>query len=186
MKFSLTAYLLILLSGCSTFDKVEDRAHIKWNYKHSSDVIHALLIENTNSTTNNDECNVRYSKFKVIESFKGELKEGEIFNATGISTHECRVKGTEQFLMLKPFVATDFPGYGNCLNVDYLSFLTIHNWCCSINSIKQRSFVMYDMLTSEQSGERYLVPVSDTFQALRKIQNSSNKAIQTTSKTSDD
>lgn len=179
MKFIISV-ILILISGCSTFSKVEDRAHIKWNYEYSSDVIHAVLVENSISRSNDGKCNVRYSKFRVIESFKGKLKKGEIFKATGISAHEYRDVGSEQFLLLKSFVATQYPGYGECSTEEYASYLSIHNWCCSINSDGERSFVMYDMLNSEQSGDRYLVPVAYTFEAVRKLNRSSKKSIQPT------
>ncbi|MBN1009196.1 hypothetical protein [Amphritea pacifica] len=185
MKFAMLV-MLILISGCSTFSKVEDRAHIKWNYEYSSDVVHALLVENSISSSNSGKCNVRYSKFRVIESFKGKLKTGETFNATGISAHEYRDEGSEQFLLLKPFIATQYPGYGECSTEEYASFLSIHNWCCSISSEGERSFVMYDMLNSEQSGDRYLVPVADTFEVIRKLKKSSNKSIQPTANASAD
>lgn len=169
--------LSIFLSACSNFDRVEERARLNWNYDYSSDVVHAITLRNTVSRTNNGECNVRYSEFRVIESFKGTFKVGDIIKASGISAHEYTDEGTEQFLLLKPFIAKHYPGYGECSNEEYEEYLSIHNWCCSINTEEERSLVMYDMINSEQSGPRYLVPVADVFRELRKMKHkkSSNK-----------
>ncbi len=159
----------LLLSGCSSFDKVEERVYLKWNYDYSSDVVHAVTLRNRVSTTNNGKCNVHYSEFEVIESFKGKFEAGDIIEASGITAHEYTNEGSEQFLLLKPFVATGHPGYGECSNEVYEEYLSIHNWCCSINTEGERSLVMYDMVNSEQSGPRYLVPVRGVFSELRKF-----------------
>ena len=166
--------LTIVLTSCSDLEKVEDRVSLKWNYEYSSDVIHAVLISNNVSETNSGACKVHYSTFEVIESFKGGLQKGDRFRASEIEVHEVTGEGSEQFLLLKPYIAKEYPGYGDCLNEDYSDYLAIHNWCCSIDVSGERSLVMYDMLNSEQAGKNYLIPTKSVFQHLRQLNSSPN------------
>jgi hypothetical protein len=161
--------------SCSNLGRVEDRVSLKWNYEYSSDVIHAVLISNEVSETNSGACKVHYSTFEVIESFKGRFQKGDKFKASGIEAHEVTNEGSEQFLLLKPYVAKAYPGYGDCLNEDYSDYLVIHNWCCSIDTSGERSLIMYDMLNSEQASENYLVSTKAVFENLRQLNSSSNK-----------
>lgn len=161
--------LTFALMSCSGLGRVEDRVSLKWNYEYSSDVIHAVLISNDVSETNSGACKVHYSTFEVIESFKGGFQKGDRFRASGIEAHEVTSEGSEQFLLLMPYIAKAYPGYGDCLNEDYSDYLAIHNWCCSIDNSGERSLVMYDMLNSGQAGENYLVPVKPVFRHLRQL-----------------
>ncbi|MFT6530439.1 MAG: hypothetical protein ACJAZB_002105 [Psychrosphaera sp.] len=150
-------------------DALESKLSLDWNYNYSSNVIHAKLIKNQVSVTNDGKCKVNYSTFEVIESFKGNIKKGTKFSSTGIGAHEVNAESSEQLLLLKPFVATEYPGYGECSNEEYSNFLSIHNWCCSIDNTNEHSLIMYDMLNSEQKSENYLYPSREVFNYLRQL-----------------
>ena len=166
---TILAISILFLASCSDLGKVDDRVHLEWNYDYSSDVVHALLISNNVSVTNSDGCRVNYSVFEVIESFKGKFERGDRFKASGIQIHEVTTEDSQQFLFLKPLVTEDYPGFGDCLDEDYSDYLIIHNWCCSIDLTGSHSLILYDMLNSETSGERYLVPTEPVFQKMRQL-----------------
>jgi hypothetical protein len=157
----------LLLIACTHRLKTEDLIGLNFNYNYSSDVIHGVLINRGVAESNNSSCKVKYSTFRVLESFKGSMKVGATFRAIGIELHEYKDVGSEQFLLLKPFVATEFPGFGDCKNEAYAEYLSIHNWCCSINNDGEKSFVMYDQMGEDIAGSPYLAPVKNTFKLLR-------------------
>ncbi len=156
----------IMVLGC-TFESSPERLDLEWNFEYSSHVLHARLVESKTSVTNNNKCSVDYSVFEVLEPFKGDVKRGELLNVTGINAHEIREKNSEHLLLLIPFVAEDFPGYGECANQRYNSFLSIHSWCCSIDATNEHSLIVYDMINSEQKSENYLLPTEPIFNFLR-------------------
>lgn|GEM_PF-5681922 len=168
MNRNIVFLLLLTLVGCNKDRKIVEKLSLDWNYDYSSEIIHATLIKNEVSYSNADACEVNYSVFEVIESFKGAYDIGDHFKATGILAHETHYEGSQHLLMLKPFKANEFPGYGNCLNETYSDYLTVHNWCCSIDSSKPSSLIVYDMLNSETKGENYLYPTPPIFDYLRK------------------
>lgn len=177
--------MTILVSSCQVFnppmekkdlsiESINKSENLEWNYGYSSDVLHAVLIRNNADKSNSNRCKVYYSEFKVIESFKGNHKVGEIIKSSGIGAHETEFKGSEHLLFLNPFIATGYPGYGDCDNQTYVDFLTIHNWCCSIDK-SQGDLIMYDMLDSETSGDRYLVSKNLVFNYLRDLKKNSKR-----------
>jgi hypothetical protein len=95
------------------------------------------------------------------------LQSGRIFKAVGIEIHEYPNVGSEHFLLLKPLLVTNYPGLGNCNNSDYQDYFDVKGWCCSLDNAGEKSFVMYDMINSEQKGKNYLVPVRATYVYLR-------------------
>ena len=158
--------LICLASYIVDFIKVSYRINLLWNYNYSSDVAQGIVFSKNISHSNENRCNVNYSNIRITESFKGELRSGNIIKAIGIEAHEYREVGSKHFLLLKPFLATEFPGFGNCKNEDFQDYFVIHHWCCSINS-QQNSFNMRDMINSEKAGDIYLVPVEATYTYLR-------------------
>lgn len=155
-----------ILAGC-TFESSPERLDLEWNFEYSSHVLHARLVESKTSVTNDNRCNVDYSVFEVLEPFKGDVERGDLLNITGINAHETRELGSEHLLLLIPFVAEDFTGYGDCANQRYNSFFSIHNWCCSIDTTNEHSLVVYNMINSEQKSENYLLPTEPVFNFLR-------------------
>jgi hypothetical protein len=159
------------LSGCASlhdYRRFDSRVELRWNYDYSSDVIHGELLENRVVASNGDKCHVQVSVIRVVESFKGDLKQGDTFNTVGESAHDYSQVGSEHFLLLKPFVATDHPGYGECRNEDHVDFRAVHHWCCSIEKNADSMFVMYDMANSETRNDTYMLRVLPVFEKLRK------------------
>jgi hypothetical protein len=165
---SIIVLLILSLIGCAEESEIVERLSLDWNYDYSSDVIHATLITNEVSQSNLGTCEVNYPTFKVIESFKGRYSAGDYFNAVGIGAHETQNESSQHLLLLNPFKANEFPGYGDCLNETYSDYLVVHNWCCSIDVSEHSSLIMYDMLNSEMKGENYLYPTKPIFEYLRK------------------
>ncbi|WP_146216811.1 hypothetical protein [Glaciecola sp. KUL10] len=156
-----------MIVGCTPEKAPPERLHLEWNYKYSSHVIHAKLIESKTSISNSNKCAVNFSVFEVLESFKGGVPSGNLLQITGVNAHEVTEEGSEHLLLLIPFVADDFPGYGECSNQKYSNFLSIHNWCCSIDTRNEHSLIVYDMINSEQKSENYLLPTEPIFDFLR-------------------
>ena len=159
--------IFITVFGCTSDSATPERLHLEWNYEYSSHILHAKLIESKTSISNNNKCSINFSVFEVLESFKGSAASGDLLQITGVSAHEVTAEGSEHLLMLIPFVAKDFPGYGECYNQKYSNFLSIHNWCCSIDTRDERSLIVYDMINSEQKSDNYLLSTEPIFNFLR-------------------
>jgi len=145
---------------------IHGRINLLWNFRYSSDVVHGIVLSEDIQLVG-AKCAIPYSNIKVVESFKGSMQSGQIFKVIGIQVHEYDNVGSEHFLLLKPFVAMEYPGFGDCKNMDLETYLVIHNWCCSIDVEKWRSLVIYDMLNSEQKGNNYFYPTAPVFIYLR-------------------
>jgi hypothetical protein len=151
-------------------DDLEERIDITWNYDYSNNVIYGELIENHVIESNDKQCSFNVSDIRVIESFKGKYKVGDIFTTTGISAHETSEEHTEHLLFLKDLKVSEYPGFGDCNKQEYTHFQSIHNWCCSIvDGAPSKQLLMYDMINSETSSKRYTVDAEIVFIKLRKL-----------------
>lgn len=142
------------------------RINLLWNYNYSSDVVHGMVLHK-DIPSSVENCNIKYSNVKVLESFKGKMQSEQIFKVVGVGIHESDNVGSEQFLLLKPFVATSYPGFGDCKNEDWKDYLVVHNWCCSLEGKRLKLFVTYNMINSEEKGGNYLRTTELTFIYLR-------------------
>ena len=151
-------------------DDLEERVRISWNFDYSSNVIHGELIKNHLIESNDKQCSFKVSDIKVIESFKGKYKVGDVFTTTGIGAHETIEERTEHLLFFKKLKVSDYPGFGDCSAQKYIHFQSIHNWCCSIvDGEHSKQLLMYDMINSEASSKRYTVDAELAFTKLRKL-----------------
>jgi len=178
--FSLALFVKADLSAGYDIDDLQERINIDWNYDYSSNVIYGKVLKNRFVQSNNNECAFTVSDIKVIESFKGNYKVGEVFTTTGISTHETTEDNTEHLLFMKNLSVKDYPGFGDCKDKEYDQYQSIHNWCCSIVDVDStKKLLMYDMVNSEMASKTYTVDASIAFTKLRhlKVKASSNKKI---------
>jgi len=161
-------------------DDLQERIDIDWNYDYSSNVVYGKVLKNHLVQSNNNECSFTVSDIKVIESFKGNYKVGDVFTTTGISAHETTEDNTEHLLFMQNLSVKNYPGFGECKEKQYEQFQSIHNWCCSIVDIDStKQLLMYDMVNSEVASKTYTVNANVAFARLRqlKVQASSNKSI---------
>jgi hypothetical protein len=112
--------LVGLLGFIGDFIRVDSRVNLLWNYDYSSDVAHGIVLSDGIAHSNENKCNVNYSSIRIMESFKGGLQSGRIIKAVGIEAHKYRKVGSEHFLFLRPFLANEYPGFGDCSNGDFI------------------------------------------------------------------
>ncbi len=162
------------LTDRQIIDKVDSRVNLKWNYDYSSHVVYGKLIDNISAVKNSGTCKFNYSIVEALESFKGNIKKGQMFSVLGMSIHESGYEQSYQLLFLKDFELSYYPGFGDCnLEMFPANIAMIHNWCCSIEQSNKKpndiGLVMYDMINSEQKSDNYIVPAAPVFKKLRKF-----------------
>jgi len=151
-------------------EDIQEVINLDWQHGHSSTVVYGQVITDRYFETKDKKCSFSISDIRVIESFKGQYKKGDIFTVFGTRQRERQEEHTERLLFLEDLTLEQYPGLGDC-NQQYLDDIKVmHMWCCLVIEDKgSKKLLLHDRIDSNTVTAAYPVDADIVFERLRTL-----------------